>query len=128
MDVRALAQKTCARQTISEFRVELGDGVASSWACREPGCDISELDDFDDEMRMAVNAMSQESGNLGTDTSKRQLRMLSAAEANDANGIVSGGTSSSPPTQGAKLGRLASLIKCLRLFNGTEEKAEIEIV
>lgn len=77
---------------------------------------------------MAVNAMSQESGNLGTDTSKRQLRMLSAAEANDANGIVSGGTSSSPPTQGAKLGRLASLIKCLRLFNGTEEKAEIEIV
>lgn len=106
----------------------LGDGITSSWACREPGCDISELDGFDDEMRMAVNAISKESGNPGIYTLKRQLRMLSAIGADDANGIASGGTSSSPPTRGTKLDRLASLIKCLRLFNGTEEEAEIEIV
>jgi hypothetical protein len=98
----------------------LEDDVAS----RDPSFDISELDIFDNIMR-DLERLKQEKDSSGANTLEHDLCSRYAV---DLYVSSSKEFSSSKLTQSAGLNRLASLIKCLRIFNGTEEEAEIEIV
>jgi hypothetical protein len=102
----------------------LEDVLASGFASRDASFDISELDIFDN-ITQDLERLSQENDSSGADAPERRS---TSADAVDSYILSFNGMRSSPVTQGAKLDRLASLIRCLRLFNGTEEEAEIEIV
>jgi hypothetical protein len=116
-------QKRMRGRFYPRFASNLDEGVVRSPAGRE-SFDISQLDMVEDIKQGLEHYSTQE--NDTPDSPGRYSPSAYPPEFYTSG--VHHRMSSPPVTESAKQYRLASLVKCLRIFNGTEEEAEIEIV